>query len=257
MQIYVFEPRYRQMVADCVEQERPLAVAFGLTGVGTRPRSKQSLQELLNSNQETYQPAPVFGVGDVVIIARLPDGRFLIEVAIKHRGRLIDYVQEVPYLVAHVDVLPPDSKRDAAHDRLFDGLLMASDVLLGDKAAIFRTQLGDAVVRGRQLDQIVYPILQWFQVGAVATQSLLEEESDYDRGARLLAWMIRYMETTRKEEHRPVSDDVVDYILSLNRGLTQGSISPSLRRQTKDGKAKVLPFRKRRLCEHHSSNGLS
>jgi Lon protease-like protein len=193
MQLHVFEPRFRRMVRDCVAMKRPIGIALGTL---TSPRRAHG-RDSLNENQETYHPAPVFGVGELAVQIRLPDGRYLVEVAVQHRGRLVEVVQEVPYLLANVEILPPDTGGDAASNAVFEGLLTASDSILETRGAAFRAYFIQENGRARRLGALVYSILQWFQVGPQASQSLLEDDSDLERGMRLLGWMNRYVSLTQ------------------------------------------------------------
>ena len=210
VEVHVFEPRYRQMVRDCVLWHRQLGIAYGLPHAQARrpsPLGGALDAERFKSNQQSYAPSRIFGVGDVTVQAQLPDGRYLIEVDVRYRVQLIDTIQEVPYMLADVEVLPPDRGGDEVSDAMFTSLLAAADAILEDKASTFRAffdqdegggrGLGYGVGRRRPLAPLIYSILQWFQVGAEANQSLLEDESDLRRGLRLLTWMDRYLRLVR------------------------------------------------------------
>jgi Lon protease-like protein len=72
--LHVFEPRYRQMVTDAVEQNRMIAVCH--TKKEIRPaKDGQSMQDALKNNQATYQPVEVFSAGICEIIDTTADGR--------------------------------------------------------------------------------------------------------------------------------------------------------------------------------------
>jgi hypothetical protein len=72
--LHVFEPRYRQMVTDVVEQDRMIAVCH--TKKDIRPaKDGQSMQDALKNDQATYRPVEVFSAGICEIIDTTADGR--------------------------------------------------------------------------------------------------------------------------------------------------------------------------------------
>src|SRR5919108_3179773 len=80
--LHIFEPRYRQMIADCQEQERP----FGIVLV--KPNSLP-LQE---------EPYPVGTVAEIRDLNRLEDGRFLLMAVGLQRFRILSQHRQKPYL---------------------------------------------------------------------------------------------------------------------------------------------------------------
>ena len=57
--LHVFEPRYRQMVRHCLDEERLMGVCH-VEKVVHRKEREQPLEEALSSNQATYKPLRVF-----------------------------------------------------------------------------------------------------------------------------------------------------------------------------------------------------
>lgn len=96
--LHVFEPRYRQMVTDAVEQDRMIAVSH--TKKEIRPaKDRQSMQDALKNNQATYQPFKVFSAGLCEIIDTTADGRVYIHISISKRLQLVHEVQTLPYRI--------------------------------------------------------------------------------------------------------------------------------------------------------------
>lgn len=85
--LHIFEPRYRQMIADCQEQERP----FGIVLV--KPDS-QPLQE---------EPYPVGTMAEIRDLNRLEDGRFLLTAVGLQRFRILSQHRQKPYLSGIVE----------------------------------------------------------------------------------------------------------------------------------------------------------
>jgi Lon protease-like protein len=109
--LHIFEPRYRQMIADCMQTDRTFAVALIKEGV------------------EVGGPATPSKVGTTATIQdieRLPDGRMNIITLGRERFRLHDYsTKSKPYMVGRVapwpwsDAEPPEDKLGhAVRDRL-------------------------------------------------------------------------------------------------------------------------------------------
>jgi hypothetical protein len=96
--LHVFEPRYRQMVTDAVEQDRMIAVCH--TKKEIRPaKDGQSMQDALKNNQATYQPFEVFSAGICEIIDTTADGRVYIHISMSKRLQLVHEVQTLPYRI--------------------------------------------------------------------------------------------------------------------------------------------------------------
>lgn len=98
LSLHVFEPRYRKLVSDVIEQGSRLAV----------PR----LEPGYDSNY--YGAPPVFevcGVGLITEYARLPDGRFNIVVLGLGRVRIVEELRSEPYRVARVEALADRAPR--------------------------------------------------------------------------------------------------------------------------------------------------
>src|SRR6266516_7013577 len=85
--LHIFEPRYRQMISDCQEQERP----FGIVLV--KPDS-QPLQE---------EPYPVGTMAEIRDLNRLEDGRFLLMAVGLQRFRILSQHRQKPYLSGIVE----------------------------------------------------------------------------------------------------------------------------------------------------------
>ena len=96
--LHVFEPRYRQMVTDAVEQDRMIAACH--TKKEIRPaKDGQSMQDALKNNQATYQPFEVFSAGICEIIDTTADGRVYIHISMSKRLQLVHEVQTLPYRI--------------------------------------------------------------------------------------------------------------------------------------------------------------
>ena len=94
--LHVFEPRYRQMVRQCIDQQLLMGVCHTEKVLHHKER-EQSVQEVLNSNQATYKPQCVFSAGPVELLEELKDGRMLIQVDNEVRLKLGEEKQTLPF----------------------------------------------------------------------------------------------------------------------------------------------------------------
>lgn len=106
MPLFVFEDRYRRMISECVEDERPFGIA------------------LIREGYEIGGPAVPWEIGTAAKIVRaleLQEGGLHVLTVGTQRFRVESIFQEEPYLVADVEMLeePPDETAPAElHEEL-------------------------------------------------------------------------------------------------------------------------------------------
>ena len=124
--LHIFEPRYKRMLADCLEADR----RFGITPV---------------AGSDVPEPGAVGCVAEVRVNQELPDGRSNIVVVGGSRfmlSRLLD--ESLPYLIADVQTFEDDDDSEPSADqtgalrqlftRYFAGLRELNDTLPEDPA---------------------------------------------------------------------------------------------------------------------------
>jgi Lon protease-like protein len=111
--LHVFEPRYRQLVHDCVEHRRMVGVCHTVKTIH-QPAKTQSLEEALNSNQATYKPQSIFSAGDCEIVDTTDDGRIIASIAMRKRLLLVDEIQSLPYRIVSCQLLLDDTTAEDA-----------------------------------------------------------------------------------------------------------------------------------------------
>jgi len=93
--LHVFEPRYRALVKDLLEDGRPLGIARLAPGWEGDYEGRPGLQ-------------PIVGVGHVVRHEKLPDGRYNILLRGAGRVRIVEELApERPYREARVSIIEP------------------------------------------------------------------------------------------------------------------------------------------------------
>ncbi|GIW11024.1 MAG: LON peptidase substrate-binding domain-containing protein [Chloroflexi bacterium] len=91
--LHIFEPRYRLMIGRCIEENLPFGVV------------------LIRAGHEVGEPATPYEVGTVASInkyTRKSDGKYDLTALGLERFRILTVLQERPYLVARVQLLPDE-----------------------------------------------------------------------------------------------------------------------------------------------------
>ncbi len=86
--LHIFEPRYREMIADCQQQKRPFGVVLA------RPGSLPLLEE----------PFPVGTMAEIRELDQLEDGRYILMAVGVQRFRILSQHRERPYLSGLVEL---------------------------------------------------------------------------------------------------------------------------------------------------------
>ena len=92
--LHIFEERYKEMIGRCSETDSPFGVL------------------LIKEGQEVGETAEPFTVGATARIAevqRLDDGRMNILTQGEQRFRVVEIIQEIPYLVGLVQLLEEET----------------------------------------------------------------------------------------------------------------------------------------------------
>ena len=100
MPLHVFEPRYRTMISDCIENERMIAVSHTTREIRAA-KSNQTVQDALKTNQATYESEPVFSAGYCEVVETTSDGRIYINIHMKARLKMVSEVQTLPYRIVN------------------------------------------------------------------------------------------------------------------------------------------------------------
>ena len=98
--LYIFEPRYRRMLADALESDRMFLVAMRKPG----------------SRRET--PSPVAGLGLIRVSVSHRDGTSHLVLQGLARVELLEVVRYKPYRVQRIRLLAPPPRNDTAVDAL-------------------------------------------------------------------------------------------------------------------------------------------
>ena len=188
--LHVFEPRYRQMVTDAVEQDRMIAVCH--TQKEIRPaRNGQSMQDALKNNQATYQPFGVFSAGTCEVIEQTDDGRVYIHISMSKRLQLVKEVQTLPYRIVACRELE-DAHEIVSDDELkqFQKSITDSIVdMIGRHNPANLSEFDSADWLKLSPAEFSFKIFQVVRFEADIMQSILEETSNLER-LKMLASLV-------------------------------------------------------------------
>lgn len=178
--LHIFEPRYRRMLAVCLDQQIP----FGLILDG-EPRPRQ-----------------VGTAAHIERVERLSDGRSNILTVGRERFRVTGFRHDEPYLVGRVEEWPCVSRPGSQQRRYVKRI----QGYFGAYVELLRDTVGTQVSIEQTPDQgdaLGYLVAIALQVGLEQKQRLLEAPTTLDllrEGCRLLeteTQILRYMQRTR------------------------------------------------------------
>ena len=111
--LYIFEPRYKKMLADCLDDRRMFAVA--LLRKGWEREGSQAL------------PYPIATVGVIRTCVGRPDGTSNLVLEGVARVSIVEYVRHRPYRVGRIDPLPShDFKETPQREALVEAVAKLS-----------------------------------------------------------------------------------------------------------------------------------
>lgn len=219
LNLHIFEPRYKQMIHECLESGDAFGVAL--------------IAEGTEAGDPNVEPHDVGSVAEIVDVQPLPFGRYFISTIGRERFRIEKIVSREPYLLVDVEMIndervPP--AEDVAHllpavRALFDEYRTMLVEFSGqdDTVELPDDALGTSFLVGDAL-QVAEPIKQRL-LELNDTTSRLQAEREFLE--RLLPQLRRLMERRRTElearreagesdEHRHVQEKFFGKYFSLN-----------------------------------------
>lgn len=171
--LHVFEPRYRQMVAEALPSDGVLGIVLLQPG----------WQECYFESPETYS---VGCAGPMTDVVQLPDGRYTLSLAGRWKMEVIRYVRTEPYRIAEVRELEerePDESLTAAQ-KAKTRLLGAYTTLAAELAG--RPSNPFTLDSSLELSQIVNLACLHLGIEAEEKQRLLELGDVEERARRVI-----------------------------------------------------------------------
>jgi Lon protease-like protein len=191
LNLHIFEPRYKQMINECLESGEGFGVALIADGS--------------EAGDPNVQPHDIGSIAEIIDVQPLPYCRYYISTVGSNRFRIREVISRDPYLIADVDLIEED---DAHRDREIDDLLQSVRNLFADYVHMlveFSGQESDVDLPDDP-ERTSFLIGDMLQVAERVKQRLLEAEStktrlqaEVDFLERLLPQLRRLLERRRAE----------------------------------------------------------
>ncbi len=167
--LHIFEPRYREMVADAIDGDRLIGMVL-----------------LRNGWQRHAGPdPPIFPIGcagRITHVASLPDGRYNIVLRGLQRFRVQDEDHSRAYRIATVEVMP-DGAIAGRRDRLHEGRKRLENLL---DRQVAPAASASRVPPGMADAELVNVLSQYLEFEPIERQALLEKDDPCERCAALI-----------------------------------------------------------------------
>jgi Lon protease-like protein len=119
LNLHVFEPRYKQMIGECLETGEGFGVVL--------------IREGKETGSPTVEPHQVGSIAEIVEVTKLPFGRFYISTIGRRRFRIREIVSRDPFLTVDAEILdepaPDPSQVAELHDRVRENFLQYLELL--------------------------------------------------------------------------------------------------------------------------------
>ncbi len=191
LNLHIFEPRYKQMINECLEAGEGFGVAL--------------IAEGAEAGDPNVLPHDIGSIAEIVDVQPLPFGRYFISTVGRNRFRIREVISREPYLVAEVDELEDPQQSDREVDELLPAVLERFEEYLG-MLVEFSGQESTVDLPDDDALSTSYLIGDMLQVAERVKQRLLELadtkarlRAEYDFLERLLPQLRRLLERRRVE----------------------------------------------------------
>ena len=167
--LHIFEPRYREMVADAIDGDRLIGMVLLRNG----------WQRHVGPNPPIF---PIGCAGRITHVASLPDGRYNIVLRGIERFRVQDEDWSRAYRIAAVE---PLSERTTSEDgrRLHEARARVENLLEQRLASLGKAP---CVPQGMADAELINALSQYLEFEPIEKQALLEKSGPCERGAGLI-----------------------------------------------------------------------
>ena len=166
--LHIFEPRYRQMVADAIDGERLIGMVL----------LREGWQRHASPNPPIF---PIGCAGRITHVASLPDGRYNIVLRGVDRFRVLDEDQSRAYRIGAIELLA-DGSTSGRQKHLQAGRRRIEDLL--DRQAA--TGAAARIPPGLADAELVNVLSQYLGFEPIEKQALLEKGGPCERCAALI-----------------------------------------------------------------------
>lgn len=106
LNLHVFEPRYKQMIGECLESGEGFGVVL--------------IREGEEAGDPSVEPHQIGSVAEIVEVTQLPFGRYYVSTIGRRRFRILNIVSREPYLTVDAEILDDAIVEDAELAQLKD-----------------------------------------------------------------------------------------------------------------------------------------
>jgi uncharacterized protein len=192
LNLHIFEPRYKQMINECLEAGEGFGVAL--------------IAEGAEAGDPNVLPHDIGSIAEIVDVQPLPFGRYFISTVGRNRFRIREVISREPYLIAEVDELDdPQQFGDREVDELLPAVRERFEEYLG-MLVEFSGQESTVDLPNDDPLSTSYLIGDMLQVAERVKQRLLELadtkarlRAEYDFLERLLPQLRKLLERRRVE----------------------------------------------------------
>ncbi|MGB6985311.1 MAG: LON peptidase substrate-binding domain-containing protein [Candidatus Aquilonibacter sp.] len=192
LNLHIFEPRYKQMINECLEAGEGFGVAL--------------IAEGAEAGDPNVLPHDIGSIAEIVDVQPLPFGRYFISTVGRNRFRIREVISREPYLIADVDELEePEQYVDREVDELLPAVLERFEEYLA-MLVEFSGQENTVDIPEDDPRSMSYLIGDMLQVAERVKQRLLELvdtkarlRAEYDFLERLLPQLRKLLERRRVE----------------------------------------------------------
>lgn len=181
LNLHVFEPRYKQMIAECVESGESFGVVL--------------IREGQEAGDPSVEPHQIGSIAEIVEVTPLPFGRFYISTVGRERFRIREILTREPYLTVEADLLDEENGIDGEakqlHDEVREAFMQYLDLIVqfsGQQTTLDLPQDAQAAS---------YLIGDALQVADPVKQRLLEIDSTKQRLRAELGFLRRLLPQLR------------------------------------------------------------
>ena len=164
--LQIFEPRYREMISDCVKANAPFGVV------------------LIQEGMEVGGPAKPYTVGTLAKInevVKLDDGRLLITTVGTERFRLLNFRNEKAYMTGDVETWPEEENSPRVNFDLIQQVQADFTTYLGVLSELARKRI-EGLEMPSDAASLSYVIPNWLlQIEMPEKQQLLELANPFER----------------------------------------------------------------------------
>jgi Lon protease-like protein len=182
LNLHVFEPRYKQLIAECLESGESFGVAL--------------IAEGAEAGDPGVTPHEIGAVAEIVEVTSLPFDRYYVSTIGRERFRICEVVAREPYLTAEVELLEEDFVEDAECASLAGTLR----TLFTEYLDLLVHFSGRDVLPDRSSDarEFSFSVGDALQVGERIKQRLLEEGDTKERLAMERSFLERALPQMRR-----------------------------------------------------------